>query len=230
MIVCIWCLCLGHRFWNLAFFCCNFNKLTYLLTGAGSAADVAVLGDYAKEDSELCTQRAREAGDSERRSSRRRQPRRHSGGRIRQAGREDDLHPCLSAEDATTSKHRELAYFATTTTTHLMALLCLSLLWFIACSLLHFTWVVEHEKCIVVTRICVSVRGRMPTLCNLGVWSGMPSSCAVLGGFAIGARVALLWQHYWNAWQSPAVILQAHRTHAAHTHTTHAGEDSPRRR
>jgi len=35
-----------------------------------------------------------------------------------------------------------------------------------------------------------------------------------LGGFAIGARVALLWQDYGNAWQSPAVILQAHRTHA----------------
>jgi len=39
-----------------------------------------------------------------------------------------------------------------------------------------------------------------------------------LGGFAIGARVALLWQHYGNAWQSPAVIRQAHRTpHAART-------------
>jgi len=24
----------------------------------------------------------------------------------------------------------------------------------------------------------------------------MPPSCALLGGFAIGARVALLWQHY----------------------------------
>jgi len=44
----------------------------------------------------------------------------------------------------------------------------------------------------------------------------MPPSCALLGGFAIGARVALLWQHYGNAWQSPAVIRQAHRTHAAH--------------
>jgi len=44
----------------------------------------------------------------------------------------------------------------------------------------------------------------------------MPPSCAVLGGFAIGAQVALLWQHYGNAWQSPAVIHQAHRTpHAA---------------
>jgi len=41
----------------------------------------------------------------------------------------------------------------------------------------------------------------------------MPPSCALLGGFAIGARVAL--QHYGNAWQSPAVIRQAHRTHHA---------------
>ena len=40
----------------------------------------------------------------------------------------------------------------------------------------------------------------------------MPPSCALLGGFAIGARVALLWQHYGNAWQSRAVIRQAHRT------------------
>jgi len=52
----------------------------------------------------------------------------------------------------------------------------------------------------------------------------MPPSCALLGGFAIGARVALLWQHYGNAWQSPAVIRQAHCTpHAARI--THAGED-----
>ena len=40
----------------------------------------------------------------------------------------------------------------------------------------------------------------------------MPPSCALLGGFAIGARVALLWQHYGNALQSPAVIRQAQRT------------------
>ena len=45
---------------------------------------------------------------------------------------------------------------------------------------------------------------------------GCPSSSALLGGFAIGARVALLWQHYGNAWQSPAVIRQAHRTPHAH--------------
>jgi len=48
----------------------------------------------------------------------------------------------------------------------------------------------------------------------------MPPSCALLGGFAIGARVALVWQHYGNAWQSPAVIHQAHCTpHACRTRT-----------
>ena len=52
----------------------------------------------------------------------------------------------------------------------------------------------------------------------------MPPSCALLGGFAIGARDALLQQHYGNAWQSPAVIRQAQRTpHALRTHSrTHA--------
>jgi len=40
----------------------------------------------------------------------------------------------------------------------------------------------------------------------------MPPSCALLGGFAIGARVALLWQHYGNAWRSLVVIHQAHQT------------------
>jgi len=91
--------------------------------------------------------------------------------------------------------------------------------------LLHFAWVVDHEKCIVVTftRICVSVRGRMPTLlhgrgCNLGEWSGMPPSCALMGGFAVAAWVALLWQHYWNVWQSQRLSAwpDARRTRAAH--------------
>ena len=58
----------------------------------------------------------------------------------------------------------------------------------------------------------------------------MPPSCALLGGFAIDARVALLWQHYGNAWQSPAVIRQAHRKpHAVRMRAT-CGEDSPHRR
>jgi len=40
----------------------------------------------------------------------------------------------------------------------------------------------------------------------------MPPSCGLLGGFAIDARVALLWQCYGNAWKNPAVIRQAHHT------------------
>ena len=44
--------------------------------------------------------------------------------------------------------------------------------------------------------VCLSVRGRMPTLlhgpgCNLGVVGDAPYS-ALLGGFSIGARAALL--------------------------------------
>ena len=40
---------------------------------------------------------------------------------------------------------------------------------------LRFARVVDDAKCIVVKRVCVSVRGRMPTLlhgpgCNLGEW------------------------------------------------------------
>ena len=56
----------------------------------------------------------------------------------------------------------------------------------------------------------------------------MPPSCALLSGFAIGAWVALLWQHYGNAWQSPAVILQAHRTpHACRTRTLRMPAKTP---
>ena len=49
----------------------------------------------------------------------------------------------------------------------------------------------------------MSVRGRTPTIlhgpgCNLGACYRLPPSCALLGGFAIGARVALLWQHNAN--------------------------------
>jgi len=48
-------------------------------------------------------------------------------------------------------------------------------------------------------RLCLSVPRRIPTLlhgpgCNLGN-GRVPSSCALFGGFAIGARVSLLLQH-----------------------------------
>jgi len=51
----------------------------------------------------------------------------------------------------------------------------------------------------------------------------MLPSCAPLGGFAIGARVALVWQlaTLWKCVAEPSGIRQAHRTpHAART--THA--------
>jgi len=60
---------------------------------------------------------------------------------------------------------------------------------------------VDDAKCIVVTHVCVSVclsAAACPHYCtDLDVTWG--SGCAVLGGFAIGARVALLWQHNANA-------------------------------
>jgi len=36
----------------------------------------------------------------------------------------------------------------------------------------------------------------------------MPPSCALLGGFAIGARIALLWQHNMNPSYKLASILR----------------------
>jgi len=56
-----------------------------------------------------------------------------------------------------------------------------------------------------VTRVCVSVpvRGRVPTLLHDPdvTWGvvGMSHNCALLGGFAIAAPIALLWQHNANA-------------------------------
>jgi len=60
-----------------------------------------------------------------------------------------------------------------------------------------------HARMCVCLSVCVSVRGGIPTLlhgpgCNLGEWWGMSPSCALLGGFAIGAWAALLWQHNTN--------------------------------
>jgi len=37
--------------------------------------------------------------------------------------------------------------------------------------------------------------------------NGVPRSCAVLGGFAIGARVSLLWQHIANAKCQRVLVL-----------------------
>jgi len=76
---------------------------------------------------------------------------------------------------------------------------------------LHFERVIDDVKCILVSRVCVCVCAwmchlqlvrvlvprRIPTLlhrpgCNLAEWEGMPTSCALLGGFAVGAFVSLL--------------------------------------
>jgi len=70
--------------------------------------------------------------------------------------------------------------------------------------LLHFAWVVDDAKCILVTRVCVSVARRTPTLlhgpgCILGMVGGALYSYVLLAGFAIGARVSLLWYHSPNA-------------------------------
>ena len=71
-------------------------------------------------------------------------------------------------------------------------------------NLLHFALVVDDEKCIVFTRVCVCLSAAaclhycMDPDVTWGV-VGMPPSCALSGGFAIGARVALLWQHNANA-------------------------------
>ena len=56
----------------------------------------------------------------------------------------------------------------------------------------------------------------------------MLPSCVQLGGFAIGARVVLLWQQYGNAWQSPVVIRQAHHTpHACRTRALRMSAKTP---
>ena len=63
-------------------------------------------------------------------------------------------------------------------------------------------WPCAEEKCILVTAVCVSVclslaafphYGTDPDV-SWGMLGGATSSCALLGGFAIGARVSLLWQ------------------------------------
>ena len=80
----------------------------------------------------------------------------------------------------------------------------LSLYWHIIWSLkclLHFAWVGHASVCV---SECLSVPRRIPTLlhgpgCNLRNACLKERRCllrcALLGGFAIGARVSLLWQH-----------------------------------
>jgi len=57
-----------------------------------------------------------------------------------------------------------------------------------------------HGRLCVCLSLCLSIPRHIPTLlhgpgCKLGEWYGAPSSCAILGSVAIGARVSLLYQH-----------------------------------
>jgi len=60
--------------------------------------------------------------------------------------------------------------------------------------------------------VCLSDRGRMSmnycTDPNV-TWGmvGVPPSCALLGGYVIGARVALLWQHSANTKCQRVLVL-----------------------
>jgi len=59
---------------------------------------------------------------------------------------------------------------------------------------------IGHGRLCVSVSVCLSVPRRIPTLrngpgCNLRKWKRVPSSGALFGGFAIGARVSLIWQH-----------------------------------
>jgi len=79
-------------------------------------------------------------------------------------------------------------------------------------SLLHFSCVIDDTKCIVVTRVClcVSVRGRMPTLlhwpgCNLGDGTGWPLVGQICSRCI--AWVSLLWQHSTNAKFQRVLVL-----------------------
>jgi len=75
---------------------------------------------------------------------------------------------------------------------------------------LHFAWVTDGTKCIVVTHICLSLATFTRYCTDPDVTWGMVGvlpSCALFGRFAIGARVSLLWQHSaaqicsWCIWQ-----------------------------
>ena len=68
-------------------------------------------------------------------------------------------------------------------------------------TLLHFAWVVDDAKCIVLwsrASVCLSAVVRPHYCADPDVtWGmvGVPSSCALFDRFAIGARVSLQWQH-----------------------------------
>ena len=67
------------------------------------------------------------------------------------------------------------------------------------------------QPCVCLCLVGLSTAAYIPTLlhgpeCNLGDWHGVPSSCAPLGGFAIGTLVSLLGQHIWTKCQRVLVL------------------------
>jgi len=69
--------------------------------------------------------------------------------------------------------------------------------WIMLWCLLYFVWAIAEAKCRLVAAfsvsVCLSVHHHIPTLmhgpgCKLREWYEVPCSCAVLSGFAIGAR------------------------------------------
>jgi len=96
--------------------------------------------------------------------------------------------------------------------------------------LLHFTWVVDDAKCIVITRVCVCVSVCLCVCLSAAACLHYCTDPDVTWGSGSGCPLVV---HYWanlqsvhglrcygntrNAWQNPAVIRQAHRTpHALH--------------
>jgi len=65
--------------------------------------------------------------------------------------------------------------------------------------------------------VCLTVPRRMPTLlhgprCKFGGMVGGAPSCALLGGFAISARVSLLWQQSGERGMSASACFCYHTT------------------
>jgi len=89
---------------------------------------------------------------------------------------------------------------------------------------LHFAWVVDHEKCIVVTHVCVPVclsAATCPHYCtDPDVTWGNGRGCPLVVHSSADLQSVHGLRCYGNTrnvWQSPAVIRQAHRTpHALH--------------
>jgi len=108
---------------------------------------------------------------------------------------------------------------------------------------LHFVWVVDHQKCIVVTRVCVcvlsvclSVRGRIPTLLhgpNVTWENGR--GCPIVVQYWVDLQSVHGLRCYDNTMKCVAEPSgnppgPPHTARMPHTHTMHAAEGSPRRR